>query len=82
MAMQTHNTISHLRDLLALSSRTACKSSLQARWERRWGAASGAWFAASLTFLVGWTDWRIAVMVGAMAFMLARGGDVLDNYKE
>jgi hypothetical protein len=32
-----------------------------------------------LTFLVGWTDWRSAVMVAAMAFMLARGGDLLDN---
>ncbi len=77
--MQTHNTISHLRDLLALSSRTASKTRLQTRWERRWGAASGAWFAVSLTFLVGWTDWRAAVMVVATAFMLARAGDLLDN---
>lgn len=79
--MQTHNTISHLRDL-ALSSRNAAKSHLQTRWERRWVAASGAWVAVSLTFLAGWTDWRAAVMVAATAFMLARGGDLLDNYNE
>ncbi len=77
--MQTHSTLSHLRDLHGPSSRITSKSRLQTRWERRWGAASGAWFAVSLTFLIGWTDWRSAVMVAAMAFMLARSGDLLDN---
>ncbi len=80
--MQAHDTISHLHDLFAVSSRTASKTRLQSRWERRWGAAFGAWFAVSLTFLVGWADWRVAVMVAATAFMLARGGDLLDNDNE
>jgi hypothetical protein len=32
-----------------------------------------------LVFLLGRIDWRIAVMVAAAAFMLARGGDMLDD---
>ncbi len=80
--MQTHNTVSRLRDFLAVSSRLTPKSHLQSRWERRWGAASAAWFAVLLAILLGGTDWRVAVMVAAAAFMLARGGDLLDAYDE
>jgi hypothetical protein len=47
--------------------------------EPRWAAACGAWFAVLLAMLSGLTDWRVAVMVGATAFMLARAGDMLDN---
>lgn len=80
--MQTNRTMSHLRQLLVHPSKTASKSCLQRRWERRWGAASGAWFAVLFAILVGWTDWRVAVMVAATAFMFARGGDLLDSYNE
>lgn len=56
------------------------KSVLRKRWERRWIAASGAWFAILLALAFGGTDWRTAVMVSATAFMLARAGDMLDDY--
>jgi len=46
----------------------------------RWAAACGAWFGALLAVLLGLTDWRVAVMAAATAFMLARAGDVPDDY--
>ncbi len=52
------------------------------RWERRWSAASGAWFAVLLALLLGVIDWRAAAMAAATAFMLARSGDMLDDYDE
>lgn len=70
-----HNTLSHVRNFLI-------DDPLQRRWEYRWSAASGAWFAVLLVFLLGRIDWRIAVMVAAAAFMLARGGDMLDDVGE
>ena len=60
----------------------APKSLLQIRWERRWTAASGAWFAVLIALWLGGIDWRAAVMVAATAFMLARAGDMLDDYDE
>ena len=45
-------------------------------------AASGAWFAVLAALLLGGIDWRAALMVTATAFMLARSGDMLDNYDE
>ncbi len=60
----------------------APKSLLQIRWERRWIAASGAWFAVLAALLLGGIDWRVAVMVAATALMLARSGDMLDDYDE
>lgn len=59
---------------------SAPKRSLQKRWERRWTAACGVWFAVLLALTFGGTDWRTAVMVSATAFMLARAGDMLDDY--
>jgi len=59
---------------------SAYKSPLQKRWERRWTAASGVWLAVMLALACGGTDWRVAVMVSATAFMLARAGDMLDDY--
>jgi hypothetical protein len=70
-----HNTLSHVQNLFA-------DDPLQRRWEHRWSAASGACFAVLLVFLLGRIDWRIAVMVTAAAFMLARGGDMLDDVGE
>jgi hypothetical protein len=76
-----HSALFRLRSFLADSSK-ASKSLLQIRWERRWTAASGAWFAVLLALLLGGIDWRAAVMVAATAFMLARSGDMLDDYDE
>lgn len=59
---------------------SAPKRSLQRRWERRWIAACGVWFAVVLALTFGGTDWRTAVMVSATAFMLARAGDMLDDH--
>jgi hypothetical protein len=69
-----YNTLSHVQNFLT-------NDPLQRRWEYRWSAASGAWVAVLLVFLLGRIDWRIAVMVAAAAFMLARGGDMLDDGK-
>ena len=81
LALRRHNTLSHLQSFLAVSSK-ASRSSLQIRWERRWIAASGAWFAVLLALLFGGADWRAGVMVAATAFMLARGGDMLDHHDQ
>ena len=70
-----YNTLSHVQNFLS-------DDPLQRRWEYRWSAASGAWFAVLLVFLLGRIDWRVAVMVAAAAFMLARGGDMLDDVGE
>lgn len=70
-----------MQNLLA-GARTIPRNHLQTRWERRWTAASGAWFAVLLALLLGAIDWRAAMMVAATAFMLARSGDMLDNYDE
>ena len=59
---------------------SAPKRSLQKRWERRWTATCGVWFAVLLALAFGGTDWRAAVMVSATAFMLARAGDMLDDH--
>lgn len=68
-------------DLLTDARKTP-KSILQIRWERRWTAAAGAWFAVLAALLLGGIDWCAAVMVAAPAFMLARSGDMLDHYDE
>jgi hypothetical protein len=81
LVLSRHTALSRLRSLLA-GARTMPKSHLQTRWERRWTAASGAWFAVLAALLLGGIDWRAAVMVAATAFMLARSGDMLDNYDE
>ncbi len=72
------SALSHLQSFLTDAGK-APKNPLQIRWERRWTAASGAWFAVIVTLLLGGIDWRAAVMVAATAFMLARGGDMLDH---
>jgi hypothetical protein len=79
--LSRHNALSRLRNLLA-GARTTPKNLRQTRWERRWTAASGAWFAVLLALLLGAIDWRAGLMVAATAFMLARSGDMLDNYDE
>lgn len=70
-----HNTLSHVQNFLV-------EDTLQRRWEYRWTAASGAWFAVLLMLFLGGIDWRGAVMVAAATFMLARGGDMLDDVDE
>ena len=75
------SALSRLQSSLT-DARKAPKSLLQTRWERRWTAASGAWFAVLSALLLGGIDWRAAVMVAATAFMLARSGDMLDDYDE
>jgi len=79
--LRRHSALSRLQSLL-INVRKAPKSLLQIRWERRWTAASGAWVAVLLALLLGGINWRVAVMVAATAFMLARGGDMLDDYDE
>ncbi len=76
-----HNTVSHLRSFLRGATK-APKNALQRRWEYRWTAASGAWFAIILVFLIRGIDWRAAVMAAAAAFMVAQGGDMLDDGDE
>lgn len=76
------SALSRLRRFLVDARRKVPKSPLQIRWERRWTAASGAWFAVLLSLSFGGIDWRAAVMVTATAFMLARSGDMLDDYDE
>lgn len=81
LVLSRHTALSRLQSLFA-GARTMPKSLLQKRWERRWTAASGAWFAVLLALLLGEIDWRAALMVAVTAFMLARSGDMLDNYDE
>lgn len=76
-----HHTLFHLQSFLTDARKTS-KSPLQRRWEYRWTAASGAWFAVILVLLLGGIDWRAAMMVAAAAFMVARGGDMLDDFDE
>jgi uncharacterized iron-regulated membrane protein len=76
-----HNTVSHLQSVLS-GARKAPKNALQRRWEYRWTAATGAWSAVILVFLLGGIDWQAAVMVATAAFMLARAGDMLDDGDE
>lgn len=79
--LSRHTALSRLQRFLT-GAGTMPKSLLQTRWDRRWTAASGAWFAVLLALLLGAIDWRAAMMVTATAFMLARSGDMLDNYDE
>jgi hypothetical protein len=72
-----HNTLSHLQYFL---TSVRFKNSLQRRWEYRWTAASGASLAIVLALFLGGIDWRAAVMAASAAFMLARGGDMLDTF--
>ena len=81
LVLRRHSALFRLRSSLADPSKAA-KGLLQTRWEHRWTAASGAWFAVLLALLLGVIDWRAAVMVAATAFMLARSGDMLDDYEE
>ena len=81
LVLTRHSALSRLQSFLA-DARKAPKSLLQIRWERRWTAASGAWFAVLAALLLGGIDWCAAVMVAATAFMLARSGDMLDDYGE
>jgi hypothetical protein len=81
IASRRHNTLTRLQGLVT-DARKKSKSLLQIRWERRWTAAAGAWFAVLSALLLGGIDWRAALMVAATAFMLARSGDMLDDYDE
>jgi hypothetical protein len=81
LVLTRHSALSRLRGFLT-DARKAPKSVLQIRWERRWTAALGAWFAVFTALFLGEIDWRAAVMVAAIAFMLARSGDMLDDYDE
>ena len=81
LLLRRHSSLLRLQSFLA-GARKVPKSLLQIRWERRWTAASGAWFAVLAALLLGGIDWRAAVMVAATAFMLARSGDMLDDYGE
>jgi hypothetical protein len=81
LELRRHSALSRLQSFLT-DGRKAPKSVLQIRWERRWTAASGAWFAVLAALLLGGIDWCAAVMVAATAFMLARSGDMLDDYDE
>lgn len=81
LELRRHSALCRLRSFLT-DARKAPKSFLQIRWERRWTAASGAWFAVLVALLLGEIGWRAAVMVAATAFMLARSGDMLDDYDE
>jgi len=81
IVLRRHSALFRLRGFLAGATK-APKSLLQIRWERRWTAASGAWFATLSALLLGEIDWRVALMVAATAFMLARSGDMLDDYDE
>jgi hypothetical protein len=45
-------------------------------------AAAGAWLAVLLAVLFIRTNWQAGLMVAATAFMLTRGGDMLDQYNE
>jgi hypothetical protein len=58
----------------------AAVGSLRIHLKPRWASACGAWFAALLAVVSGLSDWRVAVMVSATAFMLARAGDMLDDH--
>lgn len=78
-APRQRKTLFRIQNCLAISGKSP-KSRLQIRWERRWTAASGAWFAILLALLFGATDWRVSVMVAGTAFMLARAGDMLDDH--
>ena len=81
LLLRRHSALFRLESFLAGATK-APKSLLQIRWERRWTAASGAWFAVLSALLLDVIDWRAAVMVAATAFMLARSGDMLDDYDE
>ena len=81
LVLKRHNTLSRLQSFLPGASK-APKSPLQIGWERRWTAASGAWFAVLLALLLGGIDWRAAAMLAVTTFMFARGGDMLDNFDE
>jgi hypothetical protein len=74
-----HNTLTRLQYFL---TGVRFNNSLQRRWEYRWTAASVASFAGVLALLLGGIDWRAAVMAATAAFMLARGGDMLDAFDE
>lgn len=50
------------------------------QWQRRWTAARSVWVAMLLALELVGTNWRTTVMVSAAAFMLARGGDMLDDH--
>lgn len=76
-----HTTLFHLRTFLTNATNEP-KSPIQKRWEHRWIAASAAWFAVLLVLLFGGIDWRAPVMVAAAAFMVARGGDMLDDFEK
>ena len=81
LLLRRYSALSRLQRFLT-DARKAPKSPLQLRWERRWIATSGAWLAVLFALLLDGIDWRTAVMVAATAFMLARSGDMLDNYDE
>jgi hypothetical protein len=81
LVWRRHNALSHLQNFFT-GARQAPKDPLQRRWERRWTAAIGAWFAVLLVLLFDGITWGTAAMVAATAFMLARGGDVLDDFDE
>lgn len=59
---------------------SAQKMVMHKRWQRRWTVACSVWVAMLLALALGGTDWRAAVMVSAIAFMLARAGDMLDDH--
>lgn len=74
-----HAALSRLASLLTGWSKAAVRSP-RIHLKPRWTGACGACFAALLAVLSGLSDWRVAVMVAATAFMLARAGDILDDH--
>jgi hypothetical protein len=81
LLLKRYSALSRLQSVLTDARRTP-KSPLQLRWERRWTATAGAGFAVLLALLLNAIDWRTAMMVAATAFMLARSGDMVDDYDE
>ncbi len=74
-----HAALTRLASLPTGWGKAAIRS-LRIHLKPRWAAACGAWFAALLAVVSGLSDWRVAVMVSATAFMLARAGDMLDDH--
>lgn len=74
-----HMTPSRFTRLVTGWSKTSI-GALRLHLEPRSAAACGAWFGALLAVLLGLTDWRAAAKATATAFLIARAGDVPDDY--
>ncbi len=62
-----------------MDSPSASRNDRYKRWQFRWSAASGIWFAIGSALLLGGIGWRTAVMAAATVFMLVRASDMLDE---